>query len=535
MKSSVLPITLTAALAFASAAQAQEEAVGAVADGACQNLVANNVGSGGELYALKVHNPGSGPDEHTDWLFDLRAKGGAQIPNVDAGGATYQVLGRWKHHPNPPEHLFVIMTFPDGNIAIDGQEVRSSNAYGAVERQQIGSSLGVGTAAGIGLDLPGSAAQYEISSMVDTHTGAPARFPFGTRQGIEVAFAPIAEVNPTELAPGCTIGSEAEDPEARFGLIVGYNVYRIPGDPGIVPAAVDFIGGWNYYIPYSSFDTHVPDTYGSAGPDMNGDGLPDGDGTDAPTDANADGDLVGLHNPNGVPYDGDEVLIFQDSARNPDGSPRAYGTAPDVSGAQGYWYAFQPVLFSSTTTLADYDGLGFTRDDMFVGQHALDVDGNGQLDALDFDLDGSPEIYSPQAEQGILGYGLTNNGLPLLSPPVFGRANPAFADGGVTLAAKASAGGADLTLSSPYETGDITGYDVYRLGAGDSRVRVTAFSIDAVGSEAAIYQIKDRRRVSPEERLAGHIVYVVEVHHRGGISYNSRPFVFDIPSPRRSR
>src|SRR6185503_17566165 len=135
-------------------------------------------------------------------------------------------------------------------------------------------------------------------------------------------FAPIAERNPDMIgSSGCSIGGEVRDEAAGFGMIVGYNVFRLPGTAAVVPTPRDFVGAWQYYIPFDSFDLNVADTVGVAGPDMNNDGLPDGDGTDAPSDS-LPNDLAGLHNPDGLPYTGDEVILFQDSAKNPDGTAR---------------------------------------------------------------------------------------------------------------------------------------------------------------------------------------------------------------------
>ena len=83
----------------------------------------------------------------------------------------------------------------------------------------------------------------------------------------------------------------------------------------VVPTPADFVGHWEYYLPYDSFDLTVSDPSGMAAQDTNGDTLPDGDGTDALSDRNPDNDLVGLQNPDGIPYTGDEVMLFQDSAR----------------------------------------------------------------------------------------------------------------------------------------------------------------------------------------------------------------------------
>lgn len=514
------------ALLVAEAIRAQ--CSGNVADVACGALLMDNRALAGELYVIKTHNPGIGPDEHMDWMFDLTGKAGRAMASCDVGGSTWFVPDGFKQNPVPPEEVFGFLTYPDGWLAVDSASLRGDGVLGLVQRQHVGDSLPIGVSNGIGLVLPGSAAQY-TAGIVD-RSGAMALFPIGTARAIEVAFSPIAEINAADVdGAGCTVGGEVIDEAAQFGMIVGYNVFRLPGTPSVVPSPGDFVGAWQYYIPYDSFDLAVPDTLGTAGPDANGDTLPDGDGTPAPSDG-LPYDLAGLQNPNGIPHDGDEVLIFQDSWLNPDGSPRATGTGPDLSGAIGYWYAFQPVIYQHATVPSDYNGRGFGRNDEFAGQHTMDRDGDGIGEALDFDMDGDMEFYSPQIVSGQNGLGLTNGGLPLLSAPVFGRVNPLIGVSGPRLDARVvGSATVELTLVAGFETANIVGYEVKRM-ASEALTPVNPGLIVARGGEGNVYRVNDR---VPASRRLARLAYTVEVVRSDAPRQQFGPFFVDVADRRR--
>ena len=496
-----------AAIALLLAGAASAQITGSVSTIGCASIVPDNRAAGGELFAFKTLNAGGGPDEHADWVFDLGTKGGGTITGTDVGAATWTVPDNFHHNTVPPEELFTYMTYPGGYLAVDSISMRGGpDDMGVVQRQKVGDSLPVGVGSGIGLVLPGDASSY-TAGILDHRTGRLAQFPYGTAAGIQVAFSPIAEINSTDLGgSGCTIGGSVIDQNAGFGTIAGYNVYRVPGVPGIVPSVADFVGNWQYYIDLRSFDFYIPDTPGSAGPDQNGDGLPDGNGTTAPNDL-APYDLAGLHNPDGVPWTGDEVVIFQDSARNPDGTPRLSGTGPILDAGQGYWYVFQPVVFQNTTVMTDYDGRGFTRDDEFLGNHALDTDADGVFESLDVDMDGSPDFYSPQLVTGQTGLGLTNGGLPLLSAPVFGRANAAIALGEPRLRASVVGGQVQLDLLAGLETGMVVGYEITRNVSGRES-QLTLGMIPARGGEGNVYTLVDA--VPVNGRSAVRLTYTIE-------------------------
>jgi len=523
----------TAAAVLLSATAAFAQVNGAVANGGCTSLINDNRGIGGELYVLKTHNPGTGPDGHQDWVFDLSAKGtGAQFPATDAGGGSWSFTDTFKHHIVPPEEVFVIETYPNGWVAIDSSHTRGTfENMGIVQRQHVGDSLPVGTDSGIGLVLPGSAMTYG-AAIADRASGVPAVFPYGTSTGIEVAFSPVAEINNLDLSgSGCTIGGEILDENANFGLIVGYNVFRIEGVPTVVPTPADFVGHWQYYMPYDSFDMTLSDTPGAAGADINGDGMPDGDGTAAPNDR-IPNDLVGLQNPDARPYSGDEVLIFQDSALNPDGTPRISGTGPDRMGRTGYWYAFQPVLFQGTTRLVDYDGLGFSQDDLFVGQHAIDTDGDTIPESLDVDLDGSRDFYSPQVVIGQNGLGLTNAGLPVLSSPIFGHINPLVALGDARVSGQVVGNDVHLTFMTGLELEGIQGYNIYRhVGIDSTGVRVNSQVILARGGDSNVYELLDRLAPIGRRVRIGQLAYSLRVvRSDGSAGPTFGPFSIDVPT-----
>jgi hypothetical protein len=409
--------------------------------------------------------------------------------------------------------MFAIITFPDGFVALDSGNVQAGGVFTTVDLQRVGNSLSVGTENGIGVTLPGNASPY----LVDTGTGTPSMFPFGTNSGIEVVFAPLAEVNPRTHPGGCGIGGESNDPQTGFGLIQGYNVYRVPGTAPVVPTPADFVGDWQYYIAFGDFDSDVVNP---------GPGLPHpGAG-----DPDADGDLAGYQNLDGRPYTGDEILIYSDSARNPDGTLRAYGTGPDLSGSTGYWYAFQPVIFSPVPLTA-HDGVGYSVSNNFAGDHTMDSDFDLFEESLDLDFDGSADFYSPQAQVGINGLGLTNGGLPLLSPPVFARANPLIA-ANMRLTGRRATGGIELTLTAGYEDGNILGYDIIRIGNGGRHTTITPETIVAEGGNGSTYRVLDST-LPGSARLVTRLssTYWVTVHFADRDPRDIGPFHLQVTGP----
>jgi len=333
----------------------------------------------------------------------------------------------------------------------------------------------------------------------------------------------VAELNSTMIgASGCTIGGDVPDELSGGGFIAGYNVYRVPGFQGQAATPIEFMGNWQYYIDMLSFDLTLADSPGVAGPDQNDDGLPDGDGTPAANDR-APNDLAGLHNPDGIPYSGDEVILFQDSALNPDRSPRTSGTGPERQG-QGYWYAFQPVLFQGSTTNLDYDGTGFTRGaDEFVGMHSVDTDADGIFESLDLDLDGQIDFYSPQLVTGQTGLGLTNRGLPVLSAPVFGRADPAAILTDPRLDVRVFGSRVELLLETGLETTDVAGFEVYKESTWGGEVLLHPGRIPANGGEGNVYRLQDRL-ATWVRRATAPIVYHVDVIHDTGTRLRFGPF-----------
>src|SRR6185436_1188462 len=110
------------ALLLASAVHA--DISGNVAEHACGALVLDNRARAGELYVIKTHNAGGGPDQHMDWLFDLSGKTGAAITASDIGGAGWRVPDTFKHPTVPPEEAFAFVTYPDGWLALDSTSMR---------------------------------------------------------------------------------------------------------------------------------------------------------------------------------------------------------------------------------------------------------------------------------------------------------------------------------------------------------------------------------------------------------------------------
>src|SRR5204862_8141835 len=106
-------------------------------------------------------------------------------------------------------------------------------------------------------------------------------------------------------------------------------------------------------------------------------------------------DLGGLQNTEGAFGSGDEVMVFQDSLANR-GTARATGTAPTTGGS--YWYALQPVMCG---TIAALGTVSFSSG-QFGGDHTSSASALAAGDdAIDLDLDGTIDFFSPQADAGL--------------------------------------------------------------------------------------------------------------------------------------
>jgi hypothetical protein len=371
--------------------------VGTVADPACTAAVAWP----GEAYGLKLV-PGL-PASRTDFLADLRAKGGASIGRAAYVGGSWIFESRWRIAMAPPEDVgFVYVTGPDGRIAVDSSLMPSAFDFGLATEIIVGNSLPIGVDAGIGLVLPAGGGSY----VVDLDGPGPqpaATFPFGTASAVQVVFAPLAEVNPLVQPSTCDVGGAVNDPFTNAGTIVGYNAYRVAdGGSRVPPTVAQFAGHWQAYLPFSP-------------------SLPDVALTTCRSVAIADpagmAAVSGYRDNDNRPYSGDELLIFNDGALNGNGTPRASGTPP-AAGVE-YWYAFQPVIGQSAgQTIANLQGIGLTN--LFTPTITVIATPDGPGTGADFDGDGRAELYSPQARLGIGGLGLTNGSYPALSTPVLG-------------------------------------------------------------------------------------------------------------------
>jgi hypothetical protein len=465
----------------------------------CAGLV-DNEATLGELLVIKVPSAGS----TTDILFDLGPTGGLSIGGANGGDA---VNVQWTAPSNfrapaiGSDVFFVFITHPPeagrrgARLFVDSGTIANQD-FTAATVQVVGESLpgSYGGLAGIDLVLPGDATPYGVR-LRGPAGSLTAGFPKGATGGIELAFSPIAEVNNVDLiGGGCTVAGEAadpSDPDMTRGIIAGYNVWRLAGVATSVPVPRDFLDasldgdpstGWQAYMPLDGgFDLGRSDA------------LPAGPGTPAPSDRAPD-DLFGMQNPDGIMYSGDEVMIFQDS-RNNRGAIRETGTAPDFSGATSYWYAVQPVLRGS---VEDFAALGFgPGSSMLFGDHRLDLDGDGRADAVDLDLDGTPEFISPQAGAGLPGLGLTHGRLPLLSAPAFGSANPLASQGQATLGGRAVKGPGsriELTIVTDLEASDVAGYVVDRIDGrtpAGLRVRVNDQPILSGGEGEVLTLVDD--------------------------------------------
>lgn len=536
-----------AILAIAVPASAQVPEIGIVTDD-CTTPIDPSAGNpldAAELYAVKVPQ-GSG--DCTDLLFDLRATGGQQGGGADASGLLWGVPPNWRAGQLATDTQITILVYPPAaagqghRISIDSDDT-STQDFGISARQTIGNSIpssyaGAGLA-GIDLTLPGGSATYGVK-LAGTGSTATANFPqmagaAGVLQAVEVAFAPLIEVNNVDwTGNGCSVAGRLANqatasPAGNDGAIIGYNVYRVTGTAGTVPTPTDFYNasidadpatGWQYMMPLtSSFTINA------------GDPAPGAAGTNSPIDS-IPNDLGGLQNADGSYSTGDEVMIFQDSLANR-GTARATGTAP-VTGTS-YWYAFQPVMCGNVSQFAS---LAFSSG-QFNGDHATSVSALAAGDdAVDLDLDGNIEFFSPQADAGLPGLGLAYNGLPALSAPVFAdgtRALPATGD--VTLTGNMSGANVNITFQAGMQSGNVQGFNVYR-GAGDARVRVNEQLILAQGTESSVYQLVDDAVQARRLSKGGSVQYMVEIVYNDGHTSLVGPFAVAVERQapaRRSR
>jgi hypothetical protein len=431
--------------------------------------------TGAEVYTVRISR--SNPSTYSDYGFDLTSKGGSATPALcDLSGST------WVRPANDREFdwqwvdVFVFVTLPPlgpgepGRLLVDSG--RADTLYARETTwHEVGSGDGWTTA-------PRRPRAVPARSGRDDGLAA-----------VHVEFGAVAEVNATELARECTIGGDSwiwdSATRTRHGLLSGYNVYRLPGAGGSPPDTTAYLApdAWQYFVPLGSFLEAA---------DATGLSMPQREGMPPATAASdlAPNDLAGMQNPDGTFFTGDELLLFQDSPALPDGSPRdsLHGTAPRVD--NGYWYSVQPVISVGSLSNSAFDGIGFTNNLVFVGDHVMTL-GNG-VQGIDMDLDGRPEFYNPQVAAGIQGLGLTNADLPLLSAPFFVDTTsvllPAVEQ--VALTAWLDARPPRLVLSVGLEGTDVLGYDVWRL-TDTGRSRVNANFLRAEGAEAATYEIVD--------------------------------------------
>jgi hypothetical protein len=522
---------LLAASLLASGTSALGQAVpvaGVVATEDCTGLMFNDT-ENAELIVVKIQTAGA----CTDMLFDFRQTGG-----LNAGGATVgdDVNVQWLVPPNwtngqlASDAHFAYVVYPPAaasranRMMVDSGTIANQD-FTAATIQTVGNSIrSTVPAPSRGIDLTLSSSGTYSVKLAGQGGATTAGFPRGANGGVEVAFAPLSEVNNTDLiGGGCDVSGEARSPSNPAdpqvdGGIVGYNIYRLAGTAGSPPTAQNFYDasinanaddGFQYFLPVTqSYDLAALDNLSAGGP-----------GTPAGSDTNPN-DLGGLQNPDGVMYTGDEVMIYQDSATNR-GVPRSSGTAP--AAGQGYWYAAQPVLCGVSTDWAASRGFG-PAGGLLVGNHGMNVSALGAgNDAVDLDLDGTIEFFSPQWDAGTnVGLGFTYNSLPVLTEPVFGSINPAPAVGRVALTGQLSGQNLALTLQGGLE-GDVKGYNVLR-GTGADAVRVNSQLILANGNEGTVYQINDDAIQARRLSRGGVVQYTVEIVYQDDHTTLAGPF-----------
>ena len=401
------------ALLLAAPADAQTPTVGYLRGADDCVPVIDIKADGGELFSLKVN----GSAGHADWAIHMGAKGGANVgiqdgdvggPHVGAENAYQVIASNFREPEQPSDVVTVYVTFPNGAVAIDSGDLSTGfNFVTGVVQQVVGNSQPF-VVPNAGIRIPGDRAAYTA----DLGSG-PELFPRAVVGGWEVAWAPLLEIHDVAgVLPGddpsegrCTVAGGAGDLDASreqqsWGTLAGYNVYRLPAD-GARPsrAEIGALENFVYFAPVRA-DVIVPDQ------------------------------LSELIDPDGTPQTGDEILLFRDVALNPDGSARQIGLAPEPG--RNYWHVIQPVTMGD---IGGWSDLEFTfswegpepvterwvplRDDW-----RTDLDGDGSFDSVALprydppDEGSGPTFYSPQAEWGLPGLGLTNGGLPLLSPVV---------------------------------------------------------------------------------------------------------------------
>lgn len=464
---------LTLLLVVAGTASAQSPNVGQTGDRACGPV--DILSAGGELYSIKLDG-----GRHDDWQVELEARGGDRIglnPG-DVDGDTWQVLsGNFTRPESPSQVVFTLITFPDGGLYVDSGSLEDGfNFMGLARTQLVGNSP----------DLPGNAGVNVASGRGNTYTAdlgaGPTEFPKASLSGgdlaIHVALAPVLELH-DELRMGCTWGGAEPDPTTGRGLVVGYNIYRLEDD-GAAEATWDEVVRHENFVYFADF-------------------------FDDPGDDNST-----LLDPDRLPYTGDEVVVFTDFAREPDGSDRAVGTPPEFG--RDYWYAWQPVVSGSIEDFANVSLAGGPRRD-----YTVDVDGDGTADAVDLDpaFGNGVEFDSPQADFGIGGLGLTNAAIGTGAPrPVLWASGSDSmialpAAGHASLEARRVREGVELLVTTGLEEAELLGFVAWRR-QGAQRVRLQDELLVARGGTGNEYRFLDER----PGRGGG--VYEVEILTRDG-------------------
>ncbi len=423
-----------------------------------------------ELYSVKADG-----GDAADWQAHLFAKGagGLGTTSSDFAGGQYQVFGgNFTRAESPSDIVAVLVTCEGGGLHVDTVRIGTFGWMGAAQLHVLGN------APDGSLVLPGDGSSYAV----DLGAG-PVDFPAvgigaasGAAMAINYAFAPFPELNDVDRG-GFSWGGAEPDPASPLpdgGFIIGYNVYRMLGAG--VPPTVATLGTMANWVAFVSMD--FDQTVGDPG----------APGSPAPAD-NVPLDSAGMQNPDGLPYTGDEVLLFQDSDRRPDGSLNPFGADPE----QSYWYAVQPVVRGSVAGFSSVSLAGGPIQD-----HAFDLDGDTIDDFVDFDLDGSPEFFSPNENAGIPGLGLTNSGLPLLSPVAWADPARLPAEGALRLELRRERSGMRLTIHAPFETAETLGYRIWRV-TGLVREPVSDELIVARGGAGNSYELLDRRLRAREQ------------------------------------
>lgn len=319
----------------------------------------------------------------------------------------------------------------------------------------------------------------------------------GTITGFDLRLSPIGEfdatgsvTNPVDATPPRCFAGSVNTPAWSSRVIAGYNVYRLDATttPPGSSTALTYLRG-----PDGNFLTRADNGWvGFVSLNPTGGAIDLDAGTDLRTGATSD--LFGIEAGS---------IIFSDALRLPaaaGGGPNPL--APNIT--RSYTYVFQPVV---RVTVANLTAFAVTAPGTMT-----DGDGNGTVDTVDVNGDGSPEFIDPSGT----GLGLVYQGADGISYPLMASDSATTASqdlpaaGELEFGASFNNGMFNLSFTMSAEN-NIAGYNIYRsAGPNDSSsfVRVNQSLIVAKGAPLSIYGYQDS---IPQTRRMARGVYYYKV------------------------